>query len=88
MSQVVEWDGKFVASESTLGRLSVYFYEWGGQQYLNIRYWYYDLRDGQWKPGKKGISIPKSRVQYVLEALRLALAKDAERAQVAEDDGG
>ena len=63
-------EGKVLIHESYLGRLYVYWEEYGGTKFLHIRYWYQDKKDGMWKPGVKGIGIPRHLVAGVLQGLR------------------
>jgi hypothetical protein len=51
-------DEKYLITESSMGRLYLYWEEWSGALFLHLRWWYKDKADGEWKPGKKGIGIP------------------------------
>ena len=63
-------DGKFLVTESPLGRLYVYWEEYNTRMFLHIRYWYLDKASDEWKPSKKGIAIAEHNVQGVLKGLR------------------
>ena len=64
-----EHGGKVLVSETNFGRLYVYSEEWSGTQFLHIRYWIFDKKQGQWIPARKGIAIPLSKAQLVLQAM-------------------
>lgn len=72
-----EHQGKHFVSESSLGRLYIYWEEFRGNKFLHIRHWFLDRKDGQWKPGNKGIAIPESKVMDVLGGLRNVLDAEA-----------
>lgn len=63
-----EHGGKRLVSESTAGRLYVYWEEYKGTLFLHIRYWYHDKKNDQWKPAGKGIAIAEGNVRQVLQA--------------------
>ncbi len=62
-----------VVSESSVGRLCVYWEEYRTKMYLHIRYWYLDKSDGQWKPGAKGVAIPQANVGNLLAGVKSVL---------------
>lgn len=68
-----EHRGKILISESTAGRLYVYWDEWKSNRFLHIRYWFYDTKQDLWCPGKKGIAIPESKLTDFLGGLRKLL---------------
>ena len=63
-----------MVSEVGAARLCVYFDEFNSHRYMHIRYWYKDRRDGEWKPGSRGVAIPVTRVNQTLQAIKQVLA--------------
>jgi hypothetical protein len=84
----MEWHGeKVLVSESFLGRLYVYFEEYKGRNFLHLRYWVQNKRDGgDFKPGMKGIAIPEEKVKTILEAVKLVLKREAAPAQTLQQE--
>lgn len=66
-------DDKILITETSTGRLYLYWEEYQGRKYLHLRYWYL-AKDGEWKPRAKGIAIPESGVKPVLEGFRALFA--------------
>lgn len=47
--------------------------EYKGTTYVDIRVWYFD-RDGELRPGPKGVSLRPDAIPAVIEALQAAFA--------------
>lgn len=62
-----------MVSESHVGRLYIYWDEYKSNYFLHVRLWYYDRRDGLWKPTKKGVAIPAGRLKRFVEVLGVVL---------------
>lgn len=75
-----EKEGKTLISESSVGRLYVYWEEYKSNLYLHVRYWFKDKRDMTWKPGPKGVAIPESKVPDLLGGLRTVITQRIEPA--------
>lgn len=45
--------------------------EFKGRTYVDIRVWYFD-RDGELRPGQKGVSLRPDAIPAVIEALQAA----------------
>lgn len=52
-------------------RLVIQCLDYRGFPYLGVRVWYLD-RGGKWCPGNKGLTVRRSEVAAVVEALLLA----------------
>lgn len=50
-------------------KIKVYFGEYKGTHYLHIREWYFDPKDQEDKPTKKGVAIPLDKIEALLEAI-------------------
>jgi hypothetical protein len=77
----MEENGKYLLTESHLGKLYMYFEEYSGKNFLHIRYWFTDRKDGILKPGKKGIAIPENLVNPFLAGLKVLLQHNQQQAK-------
>lgn len=69
----IEPDGKYLVSQSSAGKLYVYWEEYNGKRMLHVRYWYHDKNNDIWAPGRKGVSIVSTNVKELLSALKAVL---------------
>lgn len=82
-----EHGGKFLVAEGAQGRLYIYWEAYNGSDFLHIRYWYLDKKDGIWKPGRKGIAIPATTLPTALKGIRQMLATYVEKVVKVEKAG-
>jgi len=64
--------------KSDSGRVVLSVQEYGGKHYVDIRHYYKDKASGEWKPTKKGTTIPLEKGQKVAKKLRMLIASASE----------
>lgn len=62
--------GEFQKNTAELVRVSWETYK--GSCFLDLRA-YYENKAGEWKPTKKGLAIPKDKIENLIELLRSAI---------------
>lgn len=67
----------FSLRKSKSGKIRTTVEEYGGSMYLSIRH-YYKLKDGEWLPTKKGITIPLELSEEFARKLRRLVVRAAE----------
>ncbi len=64
-------------TKSDKGRVVLSVQEYGGKKYVDIRHYYKDPA-GEWKPTKKGTSIPLEKGTKLAKKLRMLIASATE----------
>jgi len=63
--------------KSALERIQIEMKEYKKKKYLDIRT-YYRSDEGEWKPTKKGVTIPPEALEDLIEAVNKIIKKEEE----------